>query len=117
MGATAIGVGGMMGAGIYTLVELAVATTGVWLPLPFLVGGIVLAFSIYSTDAKAWLLWIAVILNFGLFLLLLGCTISTGSISIWITLLGAFALSFIAEAIYRNRTGRKFVLIAPKSDK
>lgn len=37
-----------MGAGIYTLVGLAATTTGVWLPVAFLVGGIVSAFSIYS---------------------------------------------------------------------
>ena len=42
--ATAIGVGGMMGAGLYTLVGLA----GVWVPLAFLVGGAVSVFSVYS---------------------------------------------------------------------
>jgi len=47
-GATAIGVGGMMGAGLYTLVGLAVTATGVWLPLAFLVGGLVAFFSVYS---------------------------------------------------------------------
>lgn len=36
-GATAIGVGGMMGAGLYTLVGLASTTAGVWVPLAFLV--------------------------------------------------------------------------------
>lgn len=48
IGATTIGVGGMMGAGIYTLVGLAATTTGVWLPVAFLVGGFVSAFSVYS---------------------------------------------------------------------
>jgi amino acid transporter len=47
-GAAAIGVGGMMGAGLYTLVGLATTTTGVWLPLAFLVGGLVALFSVYS---------------------------------------------------------------------
>jgi len=37
--ATAIGVGGMMGAGLYTLVGLAAGSAGVWLPVSFLVGG------------------------------------------------------------------------------
>jgi amino acid transporter len=46
--ATAIGVGGMMGAGLYTLVGLASTTAGVWLPLAFLVGGTVTVFSVYS---------------------------------------------------------------------
>ena len=46
--ATAIGVGGMMGAGLYTLVGLASTTAGVWVPLAFLVGGAVTAFSVYS---------------------------------------------------------------------
>jgi amino acid transporter len=46
--ATAIGVGGMMGAGLYTLVGLASTTAGVWLPLAFLVGGVVTVFSVYS---------------------------------------------------------------------
>jgi amino acid transporter len=46
--ATAIGVGGMMGAGLYTLVGLASTTAGVWLPVAFLVGAFVAAFSVYS---------------------------------------------------------------------
>ena len=46
--ATAIGVGGMMGAGLYTLVGLASTTAGVWIPLAFLIGGIVSLFSVYS---------------------------------------------------------------------
>jgi amino acid transporter len=46
--ATAIGVGGMMGAGLYTLLGLASTTAGVWLPVAFLVGGAVTIFSVYS---------------------------------------------------------------------
>jgi amino acid transporter len=46
--ATAIGVGGMMGAGLYTLVGLAATTAGVWVPVAFLVGGVVAVFSVYS---------------------------------------------------------------------
>jgi amino acid transporter len=46
--ATAIGVGGMMGAGLYTLVGLAATTAGPWIPVAFLVGGLVAAFSVYS---------------------------------------------------------------------
>ena len=46
--ATAIGVGGMMGAGLYTLIGLATNSAGIWLPLSFLIGGIVAAFSVYS---------------------------------------------------------------------
>jgi amino acid transporter len=46
--ATAIGVGGMMGAGLYTLVGLAATTAGVWVPLSFLVGSFVALFSVYS---------------------------------------------------------------------
>ena len=42
------GVGGMMGAGLYTLVGLASTTAGVWVPLAFLVGGAVTVFSVYS---------------------------------------------------------------------
>lgn len=48
VGATAIGVGGMMGAGLYTLLGLAANSDGVWLPVSFLIGGIVAAFSVYS---------------------------------------------------------------------
>lgn len=44
VGATAIGVGGMMGAGLYTLLGLAANSAGVWLPVSFLIGGIVAAF-------------------------------------------------------------------------
>jgi amino acid transporter len=46
--ATAIGVGGMMGAGLYTLVGLASTTAGVWVPVAFAVGGAVSVFSVYS---------------------------------------------------------------------
>lgn len=48
IGATAIGIGGMMGAGLYTLIGLATASTGEWLPLAFIIGGFVAAFSVYS---------------------------------------------------------------------
>lgn len=48
VGASAIGVGGMMGAGLYTLLGLAAKTSGIWLPVSFLIGGIVAAFSVYS---------------------------------------------------------------------
>lgn len=46
--ATAIGGGGVMGAGLYTLLGLASTTAGVWLPVAFLVGGAVSVFSVYS---------------------------------------------------------------------
>jgi hypothetical protein len=85
-GATAIGVGvgvgGMMGAGLYTLVGLASTTAGVWVPLAFLVGGA----------------------------LSLGYTIHTGPASTWITLLAVLALSFAFEVAYRKRTGRSLAL-------
>ena len=48
VGATTIGVGGMMGAGLYTLLGLAAKSAGIWLPLSFLIGGVVAAFSVYS---------------------------------------------------------------------
>ncbi|WP_424467919.1 APC family permease [Pseudoclavibacter helvolus] len=48
LGGTAIGVGGMMGAGLYTLLGLAATTAGVWIPVAFIVGGAVAAFSVYS---------------------------------------------------------------------
>lgn len=48
VGATTIGVGGMLGAGLYTLLGLAANSAGVWLPVSFLIGGIVAAFSVYS---------------------------------------------------------------------
>ena len=48
MGATAIGVGGIMGAGLYPLLGLAASIAGAWVPLAFIVGGAVAAFSVYS---------------------------------------------------------------------
>lgn len=48
LGVTAIGVGGMMGAGLYTLIGLATNSSRLWLPLSFLIGGAVAAFSVYS---------------------------------------------------------------------
>jgi amino acid transporter len=38
----------MMGAGLYTLLGLASTTAGVWLPVAFLIGGVVSLFSVYS---------------------------------------------------------------------
>jgi len=46
--ATALGVGGMMGAGLYTLVGQATTTAGRWLPLAFLVGACAAVLSVYS---------------------------------------------------------------------
>lgn len=46
--AIALGVGGMMGAGLYTLLGLAAVSAGSLLPLSFLVAGIAAAFSVYS---------------------------------------------------------------------
>ena len=46
--AAALGVGGMMGAGLYTLLGLAAASTGKWLPLAFLLAGFAAVFSVYS---------------------------------------------------------------------
>ena len=40
IGAIALGVGGMMGAGLYTLLGLAAKSTGVLLPIAFLLAGI-----------------------------------------------------------------------------
>ena len=48
IGAIALGVGGMMGAGLYTLLGLAAKSTGVLLPIAFLLAGIAGAFSVYS---------------------------------------------------------------------
>ena len=47
-GATALGVGGMMGAGLYTLLGLAAQSAGVLLPLAFLLAGTAASFSVYS---------------------------------------------------------------------
>lgn len=46
--ATALGVGGMMGAGLYTLLGLAATSAGTWLPVAFLLGAVAAVFSVYS---------------------------------------------------------------------
>ncbi|MDZ7578068.1 MAG: APC family permease [Candidatus Nanopelagicales bacterium] len=46
--AAAMGVGGMMGAGLYTLIGLAATSSGTLLPLAFLLGGFAAVFSVYS---------------------------------------------------------------------
>lgn len=48
MGAAALGVGGMMGAGLYTLLGLAARSAGVLLLLAFLLAGVAASFSVYS---------------------------------------------------------------------
>jgi amino acid transporter len=46
--AAALGVGGMMGAGLYTLLGLAATSAGAWLPVSFAVAGVAALFSVYS---------------------------------------------------------------------
>ncbi len=46
--ATALGIGGMMGAGLYSLLGLASSHAGTLVPLAFLVGAIAASFSVYS---------------------------------------------------------------------
>ena len=46
--AVALGIGGMVGAGLYSMLGLASAHAGTWLPLAFLVGAGAAAFSVYS---------------------------------------------------------------------
>jgi amino acid transporter len=46
--AAALGVGGMMGAGLYTLLGLAATSSGAWLPLSFAIAGFAALFSVYS---------------------------------------------------------------------
>lgn len=46
--ATALGIGGMLGAGLYTLLGLAATSTGSYLPIAFVLGALVSALSVYS---------------------------------------------------------------------
>lgn len=46
--AVALGIGGMIGAGLYSMLGLASGRSGTWLPLAFLVGAVAAAFSVYS---------------------------------------------------------------------
>jgi len=46
--ATALGIGGMMGAGLYSLLGLASSHAGTHIPLAFLIGAIAASFSVYS---------------------------------------------------------------------
>ena len=59
-----------------------------------------------QTGAKAWLLVLAIVLNIGLFALLLGYTIAQGQVGTWVTLLSVVIVSFVAEWIIRRTTGR-----------
>ncbi|MDT5092423.1 MAG: hypothetical protein QOH60_1786 [Mycobacterium sp.] len=63
-----------------------------------------------QTGANPVLLAIGVVLNLGLFVLLLGYTIDTGPASTWITLLAVLVCSFAFEFGYRRLTGRKLRL-------
>lgn len=46
--AVALGIGGMVGAGLYSMLGLASEHAGTWLPLAFIVGAFAAAFSVYS---------------------------------------------------------------------
>jgi amino acid transporter len=48
LSAVALGIGGMMGAGLYTLIGLAATTAGPWVPVAFLIAGFAASFSVYS---------------------------------------------------------------------
>lgn len=60
------------------------------------------------TGAKPWLLWTAIVLNMGLFALLIGHAIAEKEYGTWITLIVVFIVSFLAEGVYRRVTGRHF---------
>lgn len=59
-----------------------------------------------ETGAKGWMLVLDAGLNFALFALLLGYTISQGQTGTWVTLLAVIVVSFVAEYVYRRKTGR-----------
>jgi amino acid transporter len=44
--AVALGIGGMIGAGLYSMLGIASGRSGTWLPLAFLVGAVAAAFSV-----------------------------------------------------------------------
>ena len=46
--AVALGIGGMVGAGLYSMLGLASEHAGTWIPVAFLVGAVAAAFSVYS---------------------------------------------------------------------
>jgi amino acid transporter len=48
LSAVALGIGGMMGAGLYTLIGLAATTAGPWVPVAFLIAAFAASFSVYS---------------------------------------------------------------------
>lgn len=48
LAAVALGIGGMMGAGLYTLLGLAASTAGPWIPVAFLIAGFAASFTVYS---------------------------------------------------------------------
>jgi amino acid transporter len=58
------------------------------------------------TGAKAWILWAAVLLNAGLFVLLFVHAVQTGPATTWIALIAMLVLSFVFETVYRRVTGR-----------
>ena len=67
----------------------------------------------HRTGAKAWILWAAVLLNAGLFVLLFVHAVQTGPATTWITLIAMLVLSFVFETVYRRATGRTLKLEQP----
>lgn len=68
-----------------------------------------------DTGARRWLLIVAVLLNLGLFVLLLGYTIHTGPASTWLTLIAVLVGSFVFEIGYR-RPSRRARQATPEPD-
>ena len=106
--ATAIGVGGMMGAGLYTLVGLAAGAAGVWVPVAFLVGGVVAVFDV-NVPQEPLSRFEAIV---PLILLLMLVCFSLSGFLVRMTTGSLDRLAQAADAIGRNPHGRD-VPLAP----
>ena len=114
----ALGVGGMLGAGLYTLLGLATLTSGGLLPVAFGLAAIAAAFVVYGTvsaghlrlrsktGARTWPLVAAVVVNAALLIVLRVHAVQTGPASVWLALLAALVGCFGFEVLYRRRSRR-----------
>ena len=114
--AIAIGIGGMVGAGIFSILGVVAqaAGDGMWICFMMGSGAFLLIYAgvnaahlkiIAATGAKKWLVWLALIACL-IMLGVLSCYIYQNSKPALITMIGLLPLCFGLEWAYRTRTGR-----------
>jgi hypothetical protein len=108
LSAISIGVGGMVGARIFSILGIATEISGNALTISFIIAGIVAFLSTYSyakLGAKPYLIWSSIVGCFASLGILLYYETNNSPVAVAV-LATVFFLSFIAEGVYRKYSQR-----------